>query len=204
MRLDGTRPDRFEMIANRMMKSLTGRGYHGVRRRKNNVAGDREEIEEFKRVYHDTISYLDSTFTRNVPIPLSVGVIGALGKAILWYGKAKMQPFVEAIAKREFKGRADPCFALWEWIIRRNNKRNDANECYAKTISAIRAFIKGNECKDVRSATEDIFEWDGDFRHMCQYKRRNQNTKESIKSVCRQPDEAVAADIEECLSACPT
>jgi len=186
------------------MKSLNGKGYYGVHRRKNNVAGNREEIEDFKRVYHDTISYLDGLFTKNVPIPLSVGVIGALGKAILWHGKTKMQPFVEAVAKREFKGRTDPCFALWEWVVRRNNKRNDATECYTKTVSAIRAFINNKECKDVRDAMEDIFAWDGDFRHMCQYKQRNQNTKENVKSICKQSDEAIAADIEECLSSCPT
>ncbi len=203
MRIDGTRPDRFEMIANQMMRSLTGKGYRGTKQRCN-VAGDREEIEEFKRVYKDTISYLESKFTRNGPLPLSVGVVGAIGKAVLWYGKTKMKPFVDAMSNREFNGRTDPCFALWEWIVRRNNKRNDAKECYAKTVTAIRAFITGKECKEVRSAVEDIFEWDGDFRHMCRYKQRNQNTKEAVKAVTKQSDEAIAADIEDCLSGCPT
>lgn len=202
MRLDGTRPDRFEMIANQMMKSMSGRGYKGNRKGACNTSGDREEIEEFKRVYADTITYLESKFPRSSTVPLSVGVVGAIGKAILWYGKTRMKPFIESMANREFKGRNDPCFVLWEWIIRNSNR--NANENYNKTVSAIRLFLNDKECKELRTATEDIFEWDGDFRHMCQYKRRNQNSGEGTKSVIKQSDEAIAADIEECLSGCPT
>lgn len=203
MRLDGTRPDRREMIANQMMKSMTGNGYSGRYNGRNNTAGDREEIEEFKRVYARTISYLDKRFSRKSDAALSVGVLGALGKAILWYGFSRMKPFIDNMINRDFKGRNDPCFVLWEWIINNTNKRL-VNESYNRTVSAIRYYINGKECKELRLTNEDIFEWDGDFRHMCQYKQRNQYTTIPIKSICKQPDEAIEAEIEEILSACPT
>lgn len=59
MKNDGSRPSRFDMIANQMMKGITGS------RRQGNTAGTPEEIEDFKRVYGDTIAYLERKFPKS-------------------------------------------------------------------------------------------------------------------------------------------
>lgn len=194
MKNDGSRPTRYDMIANQMMKGCHGSG------KQSNVAGTPAQIEDFKRVYHDTIAYLEKTFPKNITI--SVGVCGALGKAILWYGKEKMEPFVEAIAKREFKGRTDPCHFLWEWLIRYNKR--SPNDVYRKTVAIIRVYLRGGQCGPaVKSALDDIFEWENNYRVMYQLKR-NQHTKFSNKSIKKQTDEAILADIEDALNGCQT
>ena len=193
MKKDG-RPTRFDMIANQMMKGCKGSGKQG------NIAGTLEQVEDFKRVYGETIAYLESMFPKTSTV--SVGVCGALGKAILWHGKNKMQPFVEAIAKREFKGRTDPCHVLWEWLIRYNKR--SPNDVYRKTVAIIRAFLRGGPCSNViKPALDDIFEWESNYRVMYQPKR-NQHTDLSSKSIKKQTDEAIMADVEDAMSGCPT
>jgi hypothetical protein len=185
------RGNRFDSIANQMMK--------GCNRivKKNNVAGTDQEMEDFKRVYGNTITYLEES----LPKTLSVAICGALGKAILWHGKKEIQPFVEAVAKREFKGQGDPCLVLWEWLIR-HNKRNDTEKIYRRTVTAIRFFLRGAQVKShLKPALDDIFEWQNNYRVMYQ-SRRNQHTVS--KSVTKQTDEAIQADVEDALSGCPT
>lgn len=192
MRNDGTRCTRFDMIANQMMKGCNGNCRQG------NIAGTDEQMNDFKRVYVDTISYLEALFPKASTV--SVGVLGALGKAILWHGKEKMRPFIEGVAYREFKGRADPCHVLWEWLIR-YNKRNP-NETYRKTVTAIRMFLRGVQCKShMKPALDDIFEWDSNYRRMYQTKKNQHGT---TTKAYKQTDEAIFADVEDVLSGCPT
>ncbi len=187
------RPTRFDMIANQMMKGCNGKV------QQNNIAGTQEQIEDFQRIYGDTIRYLEDTLPKSV----SVGVAGALGKAILWYGKKETKPFVEAFSKREFNGKGDPCLALWEWLIRNGNKRQ-TNEVYRRTVTAFRIFLRRGESKGyLKPALDDIFEWENNFRVMRQ-PRRNQHTRNSNTSPTKQTDEAIQADVEDMLGACPT
>lgn len=187
------RPTRFDMIANQMMKGCNGRV------QQNNIAGTNEQIEDFHRIYGETIRYLESTLPKSV----SVGVAGAIGKAILWFGKQEIKPFVEAFAKREFNGKSDPCLALWEWLIRNGNKRQ-TNEVYRRTVTALRIFLRGGKSRGyLKPALDDIFEWENNFRTMRQ-PRRNQHTQDSSHSPTKQTDEAVQADVEDMLSSCPS
>jgi len=187
------RGNRFDSIANQMMK-----GCNGIIKA-NNVAASDRDMEDFKRVYGETIAYLEEV----LPKTMSSAVAGALGKAILWEGKKKMQPFVEAVAKREFKGHGDPCLALWEWLIR-HNKRNNTEEIYRRTVAAIRIFLRGGKFRThLRPALDDIFEWQNNYRTMYRPKR-NQHTSVSSKSDTRQTDEAIQADVEDALSGSPT
>lgn len=189
---EGIRPTRFDMIANQMMKGCKGSNTQG------NLAGSKEQVEDFKRVYGKTVAYLETMFPKTGTV--SVGVCGALGKAILWYGKEEIEPFVQAVANREFKGRADPCHMLWEWLIRYNKR--SPNEVYRRTVSAIRMFLRGTQCKShLKPAIDDIFEWESNYRVMYQPKR-NQHT--SPKSTRKQTDEAVQADLEDTLFGRPT
>lgn len=188
------RGNRYDSITNQMMKGCNGKV------QANNVAATDQEIEDFKRIYGDTISYLDE----NLPKSLSVAVCGAIGKAILWYGKSTMEPFVKGMATREFKGRRDPCFALWEWLIR-YNKRNNTNEIYRRTITAIRIFLRGAEFKThLRPALNDLFEWENNYRTMRQPRKNQHTVVDSSGSPIKQTDEAIMAEIEDLLGACPT
>lgn len=114
-----------------------------------------------------------------------------------------MEPFVEAVAKREFKGRLDPCHLLWEWLIR--NPGRDATETYRRTVRAIRVFLTGKDSKTsyLHPAIDDFFEWQDNFRVMCRPKR-NQHTNNSERSVMKQTEEAMMADVEDLLSGHPT
>lgn len=189
---EGVRPTRFDMIANQMMKGCNAKVHQ------NNLAAAREQIEDFQRVYGDTIRYLED----NIPKTVSVGVCGAIGKAVLWNGKKEMHPFVEAFSKREFKGKTDPCLALWEWLIR-NNKRN-TNEIYRRTVTAIRIFLRSGEFKGhLKPALDDLFEWENNYRTM-RLPRKNQHTTDSGRSPTKQTDEAIQADVEDMLNGCPT
>lgn len=189
---EGIRPTRFDMITNQMMKGCNKKGRQG------NTAGTPEEIEDFKRVYGNTIRYLEA----KIPKTVSVGVAGAMGKAILWYGQKDMEKFVEAFINKEFHGRADPCHALWEWLIR-NNKRN-TNEIYRRTVAAIRIYLRdGKVNSHLKPALDDIFEWSRNYRTMLQPKR-NQHTNTSPRSPVKQTDEAIQADLEDTLSGCRT
>ena len=187
------RSTRFDMIANQMMKGCNGG------RQQSNIAGTKQQIEDFHRIYGDTIRYLENTLPKTV----SVGVAGAIGKAILWFGKKEIKPFVEAFSKREFNGKGDPCLALWEWLIRNSNKRQ-TNEVYRRTVTAVRIFQRRGEFKGhLKPALDDIFEWENNFRVMRQ-PRRNQHTQDSDTSPTKQTDEAIQAEIEDLLSGCPT
>lgn len=168
---NGARPTRFDMIANQMMKGIKGATMQG------NLAGTKEEIETFKQLYGETISYIEEMVPKSSKV--SVGVCGALGKAVLWYGKGKIAPFVKAVANREFNGRTDPCHILWEWMIR-YNKRN-STEVYRRTVTAIRAFVREGEINwHLKPALDDIFEWDDNYCIMYQ-PRKNQHTQKKTK-----------------------
>lgn len=190
MSSDRTRPrgNRFDSITNQMMKGCNGTI------KMNNVAGTDQEIEDFKRVYSDTITYIEES----LPKDISVAVCGALGKAILWYGKEKMKPFVEAVAKRQFNGQGDPCLVLWEWLIR-YNKRNQTEEIYRRTVTAIRYFLRDAKIKShLKPAMDDLFEWECNYRVMCVVARNQWTTSE--KSIRKQTDTAIMADIEDMIS----
>jgi hypothetical protein len=189
---EGIRPTRFDMIANQMMKGCNGKV------QQNNIAGTKQQIEDFHRIYGSTIRYLEE----KIPKTVSTAVAGAIGKAILWHGREEMEPFVEAFSNREFKGHGDPCLALWEWLIR-NNKRN-TNEIYRRAVTAIRIFLRGGSFKGhLKPALDDIFEWENNFRTMRQ-PRKNQHTLNSSASPTKQTEEAMLADIEDTLSGSPT
>lgn len=183
---------RFHMIANQMMKGCNGT----VER--NNVASTKPQMEDFKRVYAETINYVNET----IPRTMSAALCGALGKAILWYGKKEIEPFVQAIANREYKGPTDPCHVLWEWLIR-NGERNP-KDIYRRTVTAIRMFIRKSQIRShLKPALDDIFEWQDNYRVMYQPKR-NQYTKNSSKSITKQADCAILADVDDAVSGSPS
>ena len=174
---------RYEMIANQMMKGCSGKVLQG------NIAGTTSQIEQFREIYHDTIVYIEEM----IPKPISVGVCGALGKAVLWYGKDRMQSFVEAVGKRNFNGPLDPCHVLWEWMIR-NSGRN-TNEIYRRTVTAIRLFLRNAQNPILKPAKDDIFEWANNFRVMKQVKRNQWG--ECAKSKLKQTPAAFQADLDD-------
>lgn len=158
---------RYEMIANQLMKSCN--------ERLTKVAGSEEEIKNFCKKYDKIIRYLDENF----PKDMSVGVAGAVGKAILWYGFEEMEPFCQRFIKRTYKGADDPVHVLWQWLIL-NDKRK-TKETYRRTVTAIRAYVRNasiSTSRGFREAQDDIFEWEDDYTVMFQA-RRNQHSKTS-------------------------
>jgi len=152
-----TKMARYEMIANQMMKGCT--------KKLTSKAGSRDEIELFCLRYQNTIKYVDSVLPKSV----GVGVGGAMGKAILWYGKEEMQSFCERFSKRLYSGVTDPVHVLWQWLIM-NSGRN-TKEVYCRTVTAIRAYVRKSEkfaTKGFRQAMADLFEWEENYTVMYQ------------------------------------
>lgn len=182
-----TRPSRFEMIANQMMKGINSRCAPNGR------ASTQELITSFQKRYYDTIKYIEVTLPKNI----SVGVCGAVGKAILWHGKDKVTPFATAVANRDYRGRNDPVLILWEWLLRNNTRTHFAREIYGRTVTAIRFYLRGApmDSGKLSVAIDDIFEWGEDYTMMVKPKR-NQHTRTSVKSEKRQTFESMWEEIE--------
>jgi len=180
-------PSRFEMIANQMMK-----GTHSSCA-KNGRANTQELMNVFQKRYYNTIKYVEE----NIPKSVSVGVCGAIGKAILWYGKDKIEPFAMAFNKRNYNGIYDPVHVLWEWLLRNSTRKHYAREIYQRTITAIRAYLRKGKINSGKlvPAADDIFEWDEDYKNMIQPKR-NQYAKFSSKSNKRQTEESVLEEVD--------
>lgn len=183
------RCDRFSMIAHQMMRGCNRRNKIG------NVIDEQHKIDEFKKVYAKTIKYLEDTMPKSV----SVGVCGAMGKAILWYGHSTIAPFVEAFAKRDFKGVNDPVHVLWDYLIN-HTKRNQTNNIYRRTVTAIRMFLRNSElCKGghLKAAGEDFFDWDDTYKVMT---RPRGNVLRHTDTKTKQSDESILAEVEKAFS----
>jgi hypothetical protein len=162
---------RYEMIANQMMK--------GCGNKLTSKAGSDQEIDEFCKRYHKTIKYLEDT----MPKTISVGVCGAVGKAILWYGMEEMQPFCERFTKRLYEGHDDPVHILRQWLIL--NSGRHTKETYRRTVTALRAYIRGakytNKC--FKQAVDDLFEWEDNYTVMHQIKRNQHSSMSGQKRI---------------------
>ena len=140
------------------------------------VAITNSQLNAFIERYNSVITWVDNTMpTQLAGRQISIGVLGAIGKAVLWYGKVKMESFCLALAKGNFDGKGDPAHILWLWLTGR--AKYNCNIAYRKTIAAIRAYV--NDKKLVRMsetgegrlghfapAETDLFEWDNKFTTM--------------------------------------
>jgi hypothetical protein len=167
-------PPRFDQVANQMLKGFTLR-----------KLPDQETVEQFRQRYKDIIIWVEA----NSPTRFSVGVLGAICKAVLWYGKDRMLPFCEALKKGMFNGHGDPAHVLYLWLMGRN--RFNTKDTYQRTVTAIRYFIDGREMLRIRNGSEepsfakldpaktDIFTWDASFTRMTM--RHTNNSRTQVK-----------------------
>jgi hypothetical protein len=166
---------RYDMITNQIL--------YGFGKRKDVPA---EVFAAFQRRHSKLIEYLET----HIPRHISVGVCGAIGKAILWHGQEKMAPFCDAISKGDFKGHDDPPHILYLWLMRRT--KYQTKDVYKRTITVIRAFIEGKKIGRMKDgqvvmpslppAETDLFEWDDTYTLMIK-KQRPDAKKAITKSV---------------------
>ena len=155
---------RYDMITNQIL--------YGFGKRK---AVPEEIFTAFQRRHSKLIEYLE-----RIPRHISVGVCGAIGKAILWYGHEKMAPFCEAISKGDFN----------LWLMRRT--KYQTKDVYKRTVTVIRAFVEGKKIGRMKDgqvvmpslppAETDLFEWDETYTLMVK-KYRQDSKKAIVKSV---------------------
>lgn len=140
-------------------------------------------IKEFTETYRDTIQYIHDT----IPGDVSVGVCGAMGKAVLWYGPEKIKPFCEAFAKKDYKGLHDPVHVLWNWLVCTNAKT--PRQVYQKTVAVIRHFVNNKPFPTmiIKAAKDDIFEWNSDYKTMISPKKSRWS---SDKIILQEIDDA--------------
>jgi hypothetical protein len=129
-------------------------------------------ILNFKKKHQNLIDLL----FESIPSSINTGVVGAIGKGILYYGEERMTPFIKAIGKCDFNGPDDPAHVLWIWLLRNTGHNN--NQAYRRTVTAIRASLKGKKVsnKNLRPSMGDIFEWDTTLSKMT-VKQKNQWTE---------------------------
>lgn len=187
-------PERMEVIANSMI--------HGFGKKQISA----EELSAFIERVRDTIEWVDE----NLPRMISVGVMGAIGKAVLWYGKEKMEPFCRAIKSGDFQGQFDPAHILYLYLMGR--ARYNPKEAYRKTVTAIRYYTTGRllvryrngepEKANIVPAETDLFEWDRLFTTMIM--RHTNTTKTQFKSIFGDTPSAeeirIAEEVEEAMN----
>jgi hypothetical protein len=185
---------RFNMIANQMVHGF------GTRKQITN-----EEMEAFKERYREVIEWVDT----HMPTKISVGVLGAIGKAVLWYGREKMEPFCKALRYGDFQGHGNPAHVLWLWLLGR--ARYNAKDAYRRTVTAIRYYCDGRQIVRTREgeqvrpnmepAYSDLFEWDRSFTMML--RRHTNKSRTEFKSVFGETPSAeeikIAEKVEEAL-----
>ncbi len=172
---------RADLIANQMMKG----GFAKLLRR-NKVATD-EEIAAFKIIHADTIRWVEV----GMPRYINGGVMGAVGKGVLWYGKEMMLPFMEQLRSNNFKGRYDPAHVLYLWLNK--NASKDTRDSYLRTVTAIRAHVSNKKIMCLRNGQEemshlvlartDIFEWDDNYTIMVPPKSTGDNPRNCFKQA---------------------
>lgn len=173
---------RFVMIARKMMCGIaTGSGV------KKQYA--EKKFKAFQERYKTAILWVDNHMPRQIAgRAISVGVLGAIGKGVLWYGIDKMEPFCDALGKGNFAGVGDPAHILWLWLSGR--AKYSCNVAYRKTVAAIRAYMLGKQLKRIRDGREeighfapaetDLFEWGNDFATML--KRHSNGSQKEFKT----------------------
>lgn len=169
-----------------------------------------QQLEEFQDRFKDAIVWTDRSLPRQFAgRAVSIGVLGAIGKGVLWYGQEKMESFCAALGKGDFAGAGDPAHILWLWLTGR--AKYNCDTAYRKTVSAIRAYVLGKQLTrerdgkmiydTIHSAHTDLFEWDSSFTTMI--KRHSNNSKKSFKCYPGGPTEEeirIAEEVEEALA----
>jgi len=188
-------------LTNERIEIIAGSMIHGFGKKQITT----EELAAFVERVRDTIEWVDE----HLPRMISMGVMGAVGKAVLWYGKEKMEPFCRALKSGHFQGQFDPAHILYLYLMGR--VRYNPKEAYRKTVTAIRYYMTGRQLVRYRDgepekanivpAETDLFEWDRLFTTMIM--RHTNNSKTQFRSVFGDTPSAeeirIAEEVEEAL-----
>ena len=190
---------RFTMIARKMMCGIASGS--GIKKQYTE-----KRFKAFQERYQTAIVWVDDHMPRQLAgRAISVGVLGAIGKGVLWYGIDKMIPFCDALGKGNFAGAGDPAHILWLWLSGRS--KYDCNTAYRKTVAAIRAYTLGKYLKHhLHPAETDLFEWNSDFTTMLK-RHSNGNQKEFKTYGPDGPSDQemrLAEEVEEALASLKT
>lgn len=113
------------------------------------------EIATFAVSYANVIEWI----SKYLPVARA-DVQAVLGKAYLWYGPAKLEPFCDRLREVQFVDDNDPAKTLYFYAQRlRQNKANNPISTYKKTLAAIEHVMAGTPCSKLYERAEDIFEW---------------------------------------------
>jgi hypothetical protein len=113
------------------------------------------EIAEFAHKWQDLVLWT----SKNLP-KARAEVQAAVGKAYLWYGPEKIEPFAERLRDVRFTEDGDPARALYLALTKaRINRINVALVAYKKTLSSIEATVTNKPLSRLYERDEDIFQW---------------------------------------------
>lgn len=149
---------RFNMVANQAMAGCSSN------------YPEAEKVLAFRERYKEVFMWVDN----NTPKRTSLGVVGAIAKAVLWYGVEKIKPFCDALKNLQFTGLDDPAHVLYIWLM--NQARYNTKDAYRRTVTAMRYFLDGRKIGVVYNgrlivhklypATTDLFTWDETYTIM--------------------------------------
>lgn len=113
------------------------------------------EIAEFAHQWEPLISWV----SKNLPTARAE-VQAAVGKAYLFYGPEKIEPFCERLREVKFTEDTDPARALFFALQRSKvNRINVALVAYKKTLQTIECIMTNKGLQKVFERDEDIFQW---------------------------------------------
>ena len=115
------------------------------------------QLAEFAELYGAEIEWLE----RVCPTYRS-DILGAFLKAVLWYGKDRMEPFLKRFGDVLFDSKEDPA-RLLHAVAKGSVVRTRIN-LYKKALAAIHYHITGKRVSKLVERDVDIFEWDAGWK----------------------------------------
>lgn len=118
------------------------------------------EIAEFAIAHEETLQWLERNCSNQ-----RADVQAVIAKAMLWYGRERIEPFVHKLTKVQFEGENDPVRLLYLWIVKSKGGRSITGiSVYKKTLAAVEHFIAGRKIRSLYDRQNDLFSWDDEWQ----------------------------------------
>lgn len=134
-----------------------------------NFRPDREAVARHALRHYKLILKI-VTKTNKYRFALGMPVLAALANASIYYGQAKIDPFIDRLASQMWTSERDPAKALYDRLLRdrqggrHQGIRHSPTTRYALAVGAIRNFLLGREVVRLEATVSDFGSVDIDKR----------------------------------------
>ena len=150
-----TQPSANPIIATKLGNRTTGFCKAIMKGLQSKLRYTETEIAEFAYKWQDLVTWVSD----HLPAARAE-VQAALGKAYLWYGPEKIEPFCERFIEVKFVEDGDPARALYLALQKAKiNRINAALVAYKKTLACVEATMNDKPMQRLYERDEDLFQW---------------------------------------------